>query len=129
MKRQREQVEFFALPVAVPRRTKTPIFTGAHAASENASGNRYETVPEGSQTHQDACIYSCLGGSQSGTVPSGGTTVPTPKGWSGNREENSEPDPLLVGMGTACDGCGFEVRIAIVTDYGGRLCRRCLHGD
>lgn len=129
MKRQREKVEFFPVSSTVPRRTQTPIFEGAHVASKNASGNRAQTVPGSSQTQKDIYFYSGPSGSRSGTVPSGGTAVPTPKGWSGNRDPKGGFDPMSLGTGTACDGCGLEARIAIVTDFGSRLCRRCLRGE
>lgn len=39
---------------------------------------------------------------------------------------DAKPDPMTLELGTACDGCGIEARIAIVMDCG-RLCRRCFH--
>ena len=63
-----------------------------------------------------------------GTAPQRGDIGSPPLG--GKREPVSfAPDPLALGMGTVCDGCGTETRIAIVMDYGSRLCGRCLRGD
>ncbi len=133
MKRQIAQVEFFPLPVQgktlVPRRTKTPYFTGAHDALEDALGNRSRLVPASSKTRKNAVFYSGSSGSRPGTVPSGGTLVPTPKGWSGNFDENPEPVSMAQAMGTSCDGCGRETWLVLVTDYGARYCRRCHRGD
>jgi len=102
MNRQRAQVEFFPLPVPgktlVPRRTETPCFTGAHAASKNGLGNCSRLVPASSQTRKDTVFYSGPSGSHPGTVPSGGTLVPTPKGENGNCDPKPEQNLGLPGL-------------------------------
>ena len=102
MSRQREQVEFFPLPVQgkdlVPRRTETPCSTVAHVASKNALGNCSGLVPASSQTHADAAFCSGPSSSQPGTVPSGGTLVPTPKGEDGNCDPKPEQNLGLPGL-------------------------------
>jgi hypothetical protein len=39
---------------------------------------------------------------------------------------DAKREPITLGLGKSCDGCGAEARIALVTDYG-RFCRRCFH--
>jgi hypothetical protein len=98
MKRQSVQVEFFPLVVPgktlVPRRTKTPCFTGAHDASKNALGNCSRLVPGRSELENSPTVS---GSSQPGTTLRGGTLVPTPVG--GNRELRPENAPELSLLG------------------------------
>jgi hypothetical protein len=124
MSRQRAQVEFFPLPVPgktlVPRRTETPCFTGAHAASKNGLGNCSRLVPASSQTHRDAVFYSGSSGSHPGTVPSGGTLVPTPKGEDGNCDQKPEQNLSLPGV-SATERRPFVFGQRLQYDWRGQL--------